>query len=89
MTDLVTALDTAGSGTVVAGDAASTAGTGLVGVIRAAPALSAAVSTIDNAGSPAGWINAVLALGPEAKGTSGKYGTGRDTQPVPPVAAAP
>jgi hypothetical protein len=86
--DLVTALDAAGSGTVVAGDAASTAPTGLVGAIRAAPALSAAVSTVDNAGSPAGWISAVLALGPEAKGTSGKYGTGQDTQPVPPVAAS-
>jgi hypothetical protein len=89
LTDLVTALDSAGSGTVVAGDQASTAGTGLVGAIRAAPALSAAVSTVDNAGSPAGWISAVLALGPEAKGTSGKYGTGPDTQPVPPVAATP
>jgi hypothetical protein len=89
LTDLVAALDAAGSGAVVAGDVASTASTGLVGVIRSAPTLSAAVSTIDNAGSPAGWISAVLALGPEAKGTSGKYGTGRDTQPVPPVAAAP
>lgn len=86
--DLVSALDAVGMGTVVAGDPASTAGTGLVGVIRAAPALSAAVSTVDNADSPAGWISAVLALGPEAKGTSGKYGTGQDTQPVPPVAAS-
>jgi hypothetical protein len=89
LTDLVTALDAAGSGAVVAGDPASTAGTGLVGIIRSAPTLSTAVSTVDNAGSPAGWISAVLALGPEAKGTSGKYGTGRDTQPVPPVAATP
>jgi hypothetical protein len=88
LTDLVTALDAAGSGAVVAGDPASTARTGLVGVVRAVPALSAAVSTVDNASSPAGWISAVLALGPEAKGTSGKYGTGADTQPVPPVAAS-
>ena len=86
--DLVTALDAAGSGVVVAGDPASTTSGGLVGAVRAAPALSAAVSTVDDAGSPAGWISAVLALGPEAKGTSGKYGTGPDTQPVPPVAAA-
>jgi hypothetical protein len=86
--DLVKALDAAGSGAVVAGDPASTARTGLVGVLRSAPALSAAVSTVDNAGTPAGWISAVLALGPEAKGTSGKYGTGQDTQPVPPVAAS-
>jgi hypothetical protein len=86
--DLVTALDGAGSGAVVAGDQASTAETGLVGTIRAVPALSTAVSTVDNADSPAGWISTVLALGPEAKGTSGKYGTGPDTQPAPPVPVA-
>jgi hypothetical protein len=85
LTDLVTALDAAGSGTVVAGDTASTGSGGLVGVIRNAPTLSAAVSTVDNVGTAAGQISTVLALGPETKGTSGKYGTGQDTQPVPPV----
>jgi hypothetical protein len=87
LVDLVTALDAAGSGAVVAGDPASTATTGLVGAVRAVPTLSAAVSTVDNAGSPAGQISTVLALGPEGRGTSGKYGTGQNTQPVPPVAA--
>jgi hypothetical protein len=85
LTSLVTGLDSAGSGTVVAGDATSAAKTGLVGVIRDAPALSAAVSTVDDVGTAAGQISTVLALGPETKGTSGKYGTGQDTQPVPPV----
>jgi hypothetical protein len=85
LVDLVTALDAAGSGAVVAGDAPSAAETGLVGVIREDPALSAAVSTVDNVGTTAGQISAVLALGQESEGTSGKYGTGEDTQPVPPV----
>jgi hypothetical protein len=86
--DLVTALDAAGSGAVVAGDADSAADNGLVGVIRADTTLSAAVSTVDNAASAAGRISTVLALGRESVGTSGKYGTGEDTQPVPPVPAA-
>ncbi|SOD97234.1 copper transporter [Blastococcus haudaquaticus] len=88
LVDLVSALDTAGSGAVVAGDAASAGEAGLVGVIRADPELSAAISTVDNVGSAAGRISTVLALGSESEGTSGKYGTGEDTQPVPPVPAA-
>jgi Copper transport outer membrane protein, MctB len=87
LVDLVTALDAAGSGAVVAGDAVSAGETGLVGVIRADPELSAAISTVDNVGTVAGQISAVLALGQESEGTSGKYGTGEDTQPVPPVPA--
>ena len=31
--------------------------------------------------------DSVLALRAEAAGTSGSYGTGEDTQPVPPVGA--
>lgn len=85
LVDLVTALDAAGSGAVVSGNAASAAESGLVGAVRADPALSAAVSTVDNVDSVAGRISTVLALGQEGEGTSGKYGTGEDTQPVPPV----
>jgi copper transport outer membrane protein MctB len=86
--DLVVALDAAGSGAVVAGDAPAAREAGLVGVIRADPEVSAAVSTVDNVGTAAGRISTVLALGREGEGTSGKYGTGEDTQPVPPVPAA-
>ncbi|PWW24459.1 copper transport outer membrane protein MctB [Geodermatophilus normandii] len=86
--DLATALDAAGSGAVVAGDAASAGEAGLVGVVRADPEVSAAVSTVDNVTSPSGQISTVLALGREREGTSGKYGTGEDAQPVPPVPAA-
>jgi hypothetical protein len=86
--DLVSALDTAGSGAVVAGDAAAAEQSGLIGVIRADPNLSAALSTVDNAPTTAGQISTVLALAREAEGTSGAYGVGEDTQPVPPVPAA-
>ncbi|HEX2075875.1 MAG TPA: copper transporter [Geodermatophilus sp.] len=88
LVDLAVALDGTGSGAVVAGDAASAQATGLVGVIRADPEISAAVSTVDNADAAAGRISTVLALGREREGTSGKYGTGEDTQPVPPVQPA-
>ena len=88
LVDLALALDAAGEGAVVAGDAASARNTGLVGVIRSDPENSAAVSTVDNVESPSGRISTVLALGRESQGTSGAYGAGEDTQPVPPVPTA-
>jgi hypothetical protein len=88
LAELAAALDAAGEGAVVAGDAASAADNGLVGVLRNDPTTSAAVSTVDNVDTVAGQISSVLALGREAEGTSGKYGTGQDTQPVPPVPSA-
>jgi hypothetical protein len=89
LVDLASALDSAGAGAVVSGDTASSQTTGLVGVVRAAPTLSAAVSTVDNGTTAAGQVSTVLALGAEGGGTSGKYGTGQDTQPVPPVPTKP
>jgi hypothetical protein len=83
--ELITALDSGGSGAVVAGTGAAARENGLVGAIRADPELSAAVSTVDNVDRAAGRISTVLALRQEAEGTSGLYGTGEDTQPVPPV----
>ncbi|MPQ99754.1 copper transporter [Modestobacter sp. I12A-02628] len=81
---LVTALDTEGSGVVVAGDAASATG-GLVAAVRADATVSAAVSTVDNVDTAAGRISTVLALPAEARALSGAYGTGEDTEPAPPV----
>jgi len=88
LTDLVLALDSGGSGAVVAGDPASAGENGLVAAVRADPETSAAVSTVDNVQTAAGRISAVLALGAEGEGTSGKYGIGEDTQPVPPLPSA-
>ncbi len=87
LVELVTALDGAGSGVVVAGNAPAAREAGLIGTVRDDPSVTAAVSTVDNLGRPAGRINTVLALRAEREGTSGKYGTGEDTQPVPPVSA--
>jgi hypothetical protein len=85
LTDLLTALDSTGSGVVVAGDAASAGENGLIGVVRSDPTLSGALSTVDNATSASGLISTVLALVAEGDGTSGNYGSGEDTQPVPPL----
>ncbi|CAN5246388.1 copper transporter [soil metagenome] len=82
---LAAALDAAGQGAVVAGDALSAGGNGLVGFIRNNPALATSVSTVDNINVAAGRVSAVLSLTAEGQGTSGKYGTGQDTQPVPPL----
>jgi hypothetical protein len=88
LVDLAAALDAAGSGAVVAGDSTAAGKNGLVGVLRDNPTVSAAVSTVDNVPTAAGQISTVLALSRERQGTSGKYGTGQDTQPVPPVPGA-
>jgi hypothetical protein len=81
--DLVTALDARGSGAVVSGDAASAADGGLVAAIRADATASSRVSTVDDVQTPAGQITTVLALAAEGRGTSGEYGVGEDTRPVP------
>ena len=88
LVELVAALDAGGSGAVVAGDPASAGETGLIGVLRSDPTLSASISTVDNVGTAAGRVSTVLALGGEANGTSGRYGTGEDAQPVPPLPSA-
>lgn len=88
LVDLVSALDRQGAGVVVSGDAGSAAAKGLVGTIRADTQASTIVSTVDNANAPEGRISTVLALSTEREGTSGKYGTGEDAQPVPPVPTA-
>jgi hypothetical protein len=91
LVELATALDSAGAGAVVAGTAAATGEHGLVAALRADPELSATVSTVDNGDRAAGRISTVLALAQESGGTSGRYGTGKGTRPLPPapVAATP
>jgi len=83
LVQLATALDDQGSGAVVAGDAASGGDGGLVTAVRDDQTVTAAVSTVDNVTAAAGRISTVLALAAEGTGTSGEYGVGEDTQPVP------
>jgi copper transport outer membrane protein MctB len=81
--ELVAALDAAGSGTVVAGDAASAAEGGLVAAVRSDATVTGGVSTVDDVETVAGRITTVLAVAAEGRGTSGEYGTGEDTLPIP------
>jgi hypothetical protein len=88
LVDLAAALDAAGSGAVIAGDGASAGQTGLVGVVRADRGASAAISTVDNVDVPAGQISGILALVQERQGTSGRYGSAKGVQPLPPLPTA-
>jgi hypothetical protein len=83
---LVTALDEQGSGAVVAGDSAATRDGGLLAAVRGDATVAPTLSTVDNVDTAAGRISTVLAVAAEGRGTSGAYGTGKDTQPVPPPA---
>jgi hypothetical protein len=87
LVQLATALDDQGSGVVVAGDLASAGNGGLVEVVRNDQAATSIVSSVDNVTTAAGRISTVLALAAEGRNTSGEYGVGKDTQPVPPPAS--
>jgi hypothetical protein len=86
LVQLVTALDEQGSGAVVAGDSAATQDGGLLAAVRGDATIARTLSTVDNVDTAAGRISTVLAVASEARGTSGAYGTGKNTQPVPPPA---
>ncbi|MCU1607891.1 MAG: uncharacterized protein JWP46_4356 [Modestobacter sp.] len=87
LVQLVTALDEQGSGAVVAGDSAAAQGGGLLAAVRGDATVAPTLSTVDNVDTAAGRISTVLAVAAEGRGTSGAYGTGKDTQPVPPPAS--
>ncbi|WP_299561700.1 copper transporter [uncultured Mycolicibacterium sp.] len=72
-----------GAGAVLAGRDGSATGTAAVAVTRADPALSGAVSTVDDIDTEAGRITAVLALGDlVAGGRPGQYGIGHGATSV-------
>lgn len=88
LTALVSSLDSAGKGVVVAGTPAAAGTSGLVGAVRADRGLASAVSTVDDADRPVGQVAAVFALAQQAAGRSGQYGTGsRVDGPFPPLSA--
>jgi outer membrane murein-binding lipoprotein Lpp len=68
-------LDAAGGGAVLAGATGSSDPTGAVGVARADPTVTAALSTVDDVQTVAGQISTVLALREQADGHAGRYGT--------------
>jgi hypothetical protein len=85
---LVSSLDTAGRGVVVAGGSAAAGSTGLVGAVRADQGLASAVSSVDDADRPVGQVATVFALAQESAGHSGQYGTGTGVDAAfPPLSA--
>lgn len=83
-TDLAAAFARRGTSVVVAGDAASAGQGGVVAAVRADDALTAEMSTVDNADTAAGQISTVLAL---AAGKPGRYGAARSAQAATPQLA--
>ncbi|KUI41976.1 channel-forming protein [Mycobacterium sp. IS-1590] len=72
-----------GSGTVLVGRDGSASGTAAIAVTRSDPALTAAVSTVDDVGTESGRITSVLALGDLANGGGpGQYGIGQGATSV-------
>lgn len=86
--DLVSALDGAGRGTVVAGTPAAAGKDGLVSAVRADSGLSSAVSTVDHADRPVGQLAAAFALAQQSGGRSGQYGTAGADGPFPPTSSS-
>lgn len=72
---LAAQLDRAGGGAVLAGRAGSSDATGAVGVARADPTVTGAMSTVDDLQTGAGQVSAVLALREQVDGRAGQYGT--------------
>ena len=89
LTALVSALDGAGRGAVVAGTAAAAAGPdGLVAAVRADRGLASAVSTVDDADRAVGQVASVFALARQSAGRTGQYGTARGAEaPFPPTSS--
>ncbi|WP_300019101.1 copper transporter [Pseudonocardia sp.] len=75
VTRLAAELDRRGAGAVLAGRSGSADNTGSVGVARADPSVTAALSTVDDVQSGSGQVSAVLALREQLDGRSGRYGT--------------
>ena len=89
LTALVSSLDNAGRGVVVAGGSAAAGSTGLIGAVRADQGLASAVSSVDDADRPVGQVATVFALAQEAAGRSGQYGTAAGAEgPFPPLSAS-
>jgi hypothetical protein len=82
---LVSALSKAGGHVVVAGDADSATGGGLVAAVRSSNTANAGVSTIDNADNASGQISTVLSIAGADKGQVGHYGTGQGADALYPA----
>lgn len=84
---LATELGTLGGPTVVAGDAASATGGGLVELVRADDAARKALSTVDDAGTPLGQLTVALTVADSIAGHKADYGTATGAEALLPGAA--
>jgi Copper transport outer membrane protein, MctB len=81
---LMTALDQAGKGAVVASGSGSAASGRVIGVLRGYAPARALVSGVDSVDIPAGRVALVLALAQQKSGGHGQYGSGPGADsPVP------
>ncbi len=78
------ALDDAAEGSVVAGPREAADDGGLVAAVRGDGAAARAVSTVDDADSPSGWVTTALALLEQAQGEVGHYGFAGGAEAVVP-----
>lgn len=79
------ALDTRGSGTVVAGRIHSAADTGVIGRLRANPDAAENVSTVDSVDRTWGKVATVLAVREELAGRAGAYGAAASAEAALPA----
>jgi hypothetical protein len=75
LTELLTAFDEAGAGTVLAGPVGASAPDGLVTAVRQAPEVARKVSLVDVVDQAAGAVVTVLALAADVGGRPGDWGT--------------
>lgn len=78
------ALDSRGSGVVVAGRIHAAADTGVIGRLRANPDAAANVSTVDSVGRTWGKMATVLSVRDELAGQSGAYGSAASAEAASP-----
>ncbi|HEX3593096.1 MAG TPA: copper transporter [Pseudonocardiaceae bacterium] len=84
LANFATQLAKTSAATVLAGTAGSANGNGPLGVVRATPAATQALSTVDNTNTAAGRVVTILALQKQLAGTPGAYGTAANAQsPAP------
>ncbi|MBO0848371.1 MAG: copper transporter, partial [Pseudonocardia sp.] len=77
-----------GGGAVLAGRTGAERATGAVGVVRADPNTSSALSTVDDVQTAVGRVATVLALREQADGRAGRYGEAPNAQaPIPGASA--
>jgi hypothetical protein len=90
LVDLAAALDSGGSGVVLASNtgAAVVQGESVISTARRDATVAKALSTVDDAGMPMGQASVVVALEEQYAGTSGHYGLASDaSEPFAPLAA--